>query len=225
MSVNNLIKKIRAYFHMKISPLRCAVIAVSSAVLAFGLYNVHALSGVTEGGVLGLTLLLHQWFDISPSVSGFVLNLICYAVGWKLLGKEFIVYSFIASGGFSLFYKICEQFDPLWPQLVDMPLVAAVVGAVFVAIGAGFCIWAGGAPGGDDALAMSIYHVTHIEIQWLYLIGDLIVLVLSLTYIPLRRIAYSLLTVVLSGQIVGLIQKIPFPERKQNSEEDVQEMY
>ena len=33
-----------------------------SAFLAFGLYNVHALSGVTEGGVLGLTLLLDHWF-------------------------------------------------------------------------------------------------------------------------------------------------------------------
>lgn len=41
-----------------------------SAFLAFGLYNVHALSGVTEGGVLGLTLLLDRWFSISPSVSG-----------------------------------------------------------------------------------------------------------------------------------------------------------
>ena len=34
-----------------------------SAFLAFGLYNVHALSGVTEGGVLGLTLLLDHWFS------------------------------------------------------------------------------------------------------------------------------------------------------------------
>ena len=28
-----------------------------SAILAFGLYNVHALSGVTEGGILGLSLI------------------------------------------------------------------------------------------------------------------------------------------------------------------------
>ena len=57
-----------------------------SAFLAFGLYNVHALSGVTEGGVLGLTLLLDRWFSISPSVSGAILNVLCYGLGWKLLG-------------------------------------------------------------------------------------------------------------------------------------------
>ena len=38
-----------------------------------------------------------------------------------------------------------------------------------------------------------------------------LVLGLSLSYIPLKRIGYSLLTVVLSGQIIGWIQNIRFP--------------
>lgn len=44
------------------------------------------------------------------------------------------------------------------------------------------------------------------------MISDLVVLLISLTYIPVSRITYSLLTVVLSGQIIGLMQKIRFPE-------------
>ena len=36
-----------------------------------------------------------------------------------------------------------------------------------------------------------------------------IVLLLSLSYIPPRRILYSLLTVVLSGQIIGLVSRAP----------------
>ena len=51
----------------------CLVAILSSAFLAFGLYHVHSLSGVTEGGVLGMTLLLDHWFGISPAFSGFVL--------------------------------------------------------------------------------------------------------------------------------------------------------
>ena len=78
----------------------CAVALLGSAVLAFGLYNIHSFSGVTEGGVLGLTLLLHHWFGISPSVSGFILNAACYIIGFKVLGKQFIAYSAIAGGGF-----------------------------------------------------------------------------------------------------------------------------
>ena len=177
-----------------------------SAFLAFGLYHVHSFSGVTEGGVLGMTLLLKHWFDISPAISGLVMNLLCYAVGAKVLGKEFIFYSIVATAGFSGAYKIWEQFPPLWPQLYEMPLLAALAGAVFVGIGAGLCVRVGGAPSGDDALAMGLSQLLHKKIQWIYLMSDLVVLVLSASYIPWNRLGYSILTVLLSGQIIGFVQ-------------------
>ena len=189
----------------------CLSIILGSAILAFGLYNVHSISGVTEGGVLGLTLLLEHWFGISPSISGLVLNGACYVLGLTLLGKEFILYSIIAGGGFSLFYAIFERFPPLWPQIAQMPLAASVAGAAFVGVGVGLCIRANAAPTGDDSLALSLSHHFKIGIQWVYLLGDLIVLALSLTYSPFSKIIYSLLTVVLSGQLIGLIQKAGKP--------------
>lgn len=185
---------------------KCAITLLGSFILAFGLYHVHSISGVTEGGVLGATLLLEHWTGISPALTGGIMNVLCYVLGWKLLGKEFIAYSALATVGFSGMYKICEQFPHLWPGLADMPLVAALVGALFVGVGAGLCVRVGGAPSGDDALAMSISHATGWKIQWVYLLSDLIVLVVSLSYIPVRRIGYSLFTVLLSGQLIGFVQ-------------------
>ena len=189
----------------------CVITLLGSFILAFGLYHVHSISGVTEGGVLGATLLLEHWTGISPAVTGGIMNVLCYVLGWKLLGKEFIAYSALATVGFSGMYKICEQFPHLWPGLADMPLVAALVGALFVGVGAGLCVRIGGAPSGDDALAMSISHATGWKIQWVYLMSDLIVLVMSLSYIPVRRIGYSLFTVLLSGQVIGFIQNFGKP--------------
>ena len=48
---------------------KCAITLLGSFILAFGLYNVHSISGVTEGGVLGATLLLEHWTGISPALS------------------------------------------------------------------------------------------------------------------------------------------------------------
>ena len=90
-----------------------------------------------------------------------------------------------------------------------MPLLAAFLGAIFVGLGAGICVRIGGAPGGDDALAMSIAHVTGWKIQWVYLLTDMIVLGLSLSYIPVRKIGYSIATVLLSGQLIGIVQNFP----------------
>ena len=183
-------------------------ILIGSAILAFGLYHVHSQSNVTEGGALGATLLLQHWFHISPAISGFIINFTCYAIGLKVLGKGFILYSAISGGAFSVFYAFFEQFDPIWPEIGKYPLVAALVGAMFVGVGVGLCVRVGGAPSGDDALAMSMSKVSKIDIQWMYLITDLSVLALSLTYIPWQKIIYSLLTVVLSGQMIGWIVKI-----------------
>lgn len=179
---------------------------LGGGILAFGLYNVHSLSGVTEGGILGMTLFLQHWLGISPAVSGFIMNAVCYLVGWRVLGKGFILYSAVSGCSFSAFYAVCELFPPVYPPLEDMPFLAAILGALFVGVGVGICVRFDGAPSGDDALAMSISKAFGWDIRWAYLISDLSVLLLSATYLEFRRIALSLLTVILSGQIIGVIQ-------------------
>lgn len=201
MSIFNLLKKPGVIKNILICIL-------GSSILSFGMYNVHALANVTEGGVLGMTLLLHHWFGISPSISGFIMNAICYLIGWRLLGKSFIAYSAVCAVAFSASYAVCELFPPLWPALADMPFLAAILGAMFVGVGVGLCVRSGGAPSGDDALAMSIGKVTKLDIRWIYLSTDLAVLALSVTYLDLKRLILSLVTVILSGQIIGIVQKI-----------------
>lgn len=181
--------------------------ASGGAVLAFGLYQIHSQSGVTEGGALGLTLLAEHWLGISPAWSGLVINFCCYAYGFRSLGKGFLAMSALSGGSFSLFYALFEQFPRLWPGLGHLPLAAALLGAVFVGVGVGLCVRSGGAPTGDDALAMGLSSRFSIPIERVYLITDLTVLALSLSYLPPARIACSVLTVTLSGKLIGLIQR------------------
>jgi uncharacterized membrane-anchored protein YitT (DUF2179 family) len=154
---------------------------------------------------------LQQWVHISPAVSGLILNILCYGFAFYCLGKGFLWYSFVSTAGFSVFYAIFESYSPIWPQIGQHPFIAAVTGAFFVGIGAGLSVRIGAASGGDDAFALAVSKKTSLEIQWVYLITDLIVLVLSLTYIPWQKILYSVLTVFLSRQIIGLVAKLPSP--------------
>ena len=191
----------------KITIRNCIISFLGSGVLAFGMYNVHSISGITEGGVLGAVLLIQYWFHVSPALSSLVLNSLCYLLGWRTFGKVFLFYSGISALGYSAVYSVCERFPPVFPEIASMPLAASIVGSIFVGVGCGVCVRIGGAPSGDDALAMSLSRLTRIPIQWVYLSTDLLVLGLSLSYIPVSKIAYSLLTVILSGQIIGLFQR------------------
>ncbi len=189
---------------------------LGGAVLAFGLYHIHSVSGVTEGGSLGLTLLLDHWLGLSPAITGSVMNVICYGIGWRTLGHKFIFCSVVSTASFSVAYAVCEQFPPLGAPLAAMPLLAAILGAVFVGVGVGICVKAGGAPTADDAIAMSLAKLLKLKkMETVYLVSDLTVLLLSLSYIPLTKILYSLVTVILSGKIIGIIQR--FPDKKNGS--------
>lgn len=205
---------------LKIKP--CIAMIIGGMILAFGIYNIHSISPVTEGGILGLILLCEYWFSISPAVSGIVLNALCYGFGWYVLGNKFIGYSAIAGISFSGFYAVLEMFPPIYPQIADFPIAAALLGAVFVGVGVGVAVRYGGAPTGDDAVALGMSEKTGIDIKWIYLISDSAVLLLSLTYIPVEKIFYSFITVIVSGQLISIINKIG-KVKKENHEETQKE--
>ena len=92
------------------------------------------------------------------------------------------------------------------PDLSAHPLLAAVLGAAFVGVGVGIIVRQGGSSGGDDALALTISHVTHWRLSRAYLFTDLLVLGLSLTYIPVKKIFFSVITVTLSSFLIDRIQ-------------------
>ena len=92
------------------------------------------------------------------------------------------------------------------PSFYDKPILAAVLGALFIGAGVGIVIKNGGSCGGDDALALFISDITGWRLSRAYLITDFTVLALSLSYIPFVRIFYSIITVTLSSSIIDLIQ-------------------
>ncbi len=191
-----------------IKPKSILLILLGSAVTAFGMYNIHDISNITEGGIFGLDLLLEYHFGISPAYTNLIFTALCFFLGWRALGRDFIVCSAFSTLSFSLFYAILERTPRIFPQIADHPLPAALAGALFVGVGVGLSVREGGAQSGDDALAMALHHYFGWSMSAVYLVSDLVVLVLSLTYIPVRKIIFSLITVVLSGQLIGLISKV-----------------
>ena len=184
------------------------IIVLGACILSFGLYNIHERTGVTEGGVLGMTLLLQHWFGLSPAITSPVMDIACYLLAWHFLGNAFAKYAVAASLAFAASHALWEQFPPLLPDLSAFPMAAAILGALFVGLGVGLVVRIGGACGGGDALALTIAHVSRWPISRCYLFTDLAVLLLSLTYIPFARIVYSLVTVTISSVVIGRVQRL-----------------
>lgn len=189
------------------------LIMVGAIICTFGIHNIHQRTNITEGGVIGLMLFVEHWLKFSPAYITPVLDIACYLLAFKFLGINFIKISIISTLFVSGFYKVWELFPPMLPDLSAHPLIAAVLGGIFVGIGVGLIIRQGGSSGGDDALALTISNVFHWRLSRSYLFTDITVLLLSLTYIPVLRIAFSLITVTISSYLIDWIKEFKWGKR------------
>ena len=182
------------------------LIILGAMISTFGIYNIHEQVDITEGGIIGLMLLFEHWLKISPAYITPILDISCYLFAYKYLGKDFIKISIFSTLVTSLFYKIWELFPRLLPDLSPYPLLASILGGIFVGVGVGLIVRNGGSAGGDDALALTLSHLFSWRLSFSYLFSDITVLLLSLSYIPLKQIIYSLITVNVSSFLVDFIK-------------------
>ena len=202
-------KKIVSDFTLK----RLFWLVLGTAILSFGIHNIHQRAAITEGGVIGLVLLMNHWLGIPASIASPLLDFVCYALAFKFLGQNFILTAAVASVSLAGFYRLWESFPPMLPDMTPWPLAAALLGGVFVGIGVGIIVRQGGSSGGDDALALVIHQLTGWKLARSYLFTDLVVLGASLSYIPARRIAFSLVTVTVSSLLIDWVQGLGHDEK------------
>ena len=180
------------------------LVLMGSLILSFGVYNLNYQNNITEGGVLGLLLLLKNLFNIRLSLANLVIDSLLLLLGYKFFGKKFIMYSLLATFSFSILFGFFESIGPLIPKF-DNVLLGSIFSGIFVGVGSGLVVRAGGAAGGDDALALVISKTTSLNIGKVYMITDIIVLGLSLVYLSTSQIALSLIAVSISGRLIGFI--------------------
>lgn len=199
-------EKMRQKLLEGITARRLALLLLGAMICSFGIHNIHQRTNITEGGVIGLMLLVEHWLKISPAYITPVLDIACYVLAFRFLGGCFIKLSLIATAFISLCYRFWELFPPMLPDLSELPLAAAVLGGIFVGVGVGLIVRQGGSSGGDDALALTISHALRWKLSRAYLFTDIVVLLLSLTYIPVTRIVFSLITVTISSHLIDWIR-------------------
>lgn len=181
------------------------MIILGSCILAFGSYNFNYQNSVTEGGVLGLILLIKNIFDISPSITSVIIDLSLFVLGSRFFGRKFLMYSILSTMTFSTSYRIWESIGFLVPSFTDNMIIASILAGLGVGIGVGLVVRGGGASGGDDVIALLGSRFTKLKVNHMYLITDAIVLLMSLIYLDFKQVFFSIIAVTISGKIISIL--------------------
>ncbi|CAH1194857.1 hypothetical protein PAECIP111892_01893 [Paenibacillus auburnensis] len=183
-------------------PLRLTVILSGTLLLAFTYYHINYQNHLTEGGFVGLALLGKYVLGISPSLSTLLLDIPVLLIAVIFKGKSFVVNTFISVGAFTLFYGLMERYSGWVINLQDNLPLAALLSGVLTGLGAGLVLRGGGASGGDDILSLLISEWKGIKVGTVFILMDVIVLALSLFYMPVKETLYTVMAVVVAGYVI-----------------------
>ncbi|HES4545175.1 TPA: YitT family protein [Streptococcus pyogenes] len=116
--------------------LKLFLIALGVAIYTFGFVNFNMANALAEGGVAGITLILHAHFGINPAYSSLLFNLPLFILGAKIFGKRSLALTIYGTVLMSAFIWMWQKV-PIELGLENDMMLVAVVAGLFSGIGSG----------------------------------------------------------------------------------------
>nr|WP_209260593.1 YitT family protein [Staphylococcus hyicus] len=177
------------------------LVIIGSFIFAAGV-NAFIISGdLGEGGVTGLAIILYYAFHISPAWTNFIVNAVLIGLGYKFLSKRSMYLTVFATVLISVFLSLTET----WSVKTDDILVNAVFGGLTVGLGIGVIILAGGTTAGTTILARIANKYLDVSTPYALLFFDFIVVMISLTVIPLDRVLITLVSLYIGTKVIDFV--------------------
>ena len=181
------------------------LIGLGAAIYAFGFVYFYMANQVAASGIAGLTLILHNLFGINPTYSGYLINFPLILLGAYLFGKIAMVYTVYGIASLYLYVWIFQQI-PFFVDLNQDYLVVSLVAGSIGGLGSGLVFRYGGTIGGSDIIARVIEKKFGIQLNQALLAFDILVMLLSLTYISIPKMMYTLIASFIYSQVVNMVQ-------------------
>ena len=178
------------------------IVALACMVMAFNTSYFFIGNKLAQGGVSGLSLIIHYLSNIDMSYLYFALNIPLIILAYIFLGKNFLLKTLFATFILSVFLKIFASFSE---PLEDI-LLAAIFGGAINGIAIGIVFYAGGSTGGIDIIAKIINKYTGIPISRILLTTDFIVLSMVAVIFGKVIFMYTLISLVISSKMIDIIQ-------------------
>ena len=190
---------------VKFHPLNFLMIALGTAIYAFGFVNFNMVNHLAEGGVSGITLIFHALFKINPAYTQILLNIPLFILGVKIFGKRGMIYTIHGTICLSIFIWLFQRMS-FSIDLAHDTLIAALLAGIFAGIGGGIVFRFGGTTGGGDIIGRYFEQKKGLALGQTLFVFDILVLTLSLSYIDIQHMMYTVIASFVFSQVVAVVQ-------------------
>lgn len=178
-------------------------LTIGSIIAAAALELFLIPNTILDGGVTGISIIIHKIFHVPLGILVLVLNLPFIYIGYQNLGKRFLYRTLFSMVIFSLFISFFELFEPITEEM----LLATVFGGAILGVGVGMIIRSGGCNDGTESVAIVISKKTNLSVGEVVLIFNLIIYTIAGFVFGFDRAMYSLLTYFITFKVIDFVSE------------------
>ena len=181
----------------------CSIVTIACIVMAFNINYFFLGNKLGQGGVSGLSLILHYLTNIDISYIYLGLNIPLIIIAYIFIGKNFVFKTLFATLVLTIFLKVFGTFR----GPIDDILMASIFGGGINGIAIGIIFYAGGSSGGTDIIAKIINKHYGIAIGKVLLTIDFIILSMVAFIFGKVIFMYTLISLLVSAKMIDIIQE------------------
>ena len=179
------------------------LITLGATLAALALEIFLVPNNIIDGGIIGISIMISYITKVKLSILTFVLNIPFLILGYKQLGKSFLIKAAYAMLVFSI---LLEQFKPV-PELTNDILLATVFGGLLLGIGVGFVIKFGACLDGTEVVAIFINKKTSFSVGQVVMFLNFFIYSTSGLLFGWDRALYSILTYFITFKIIDMVSE------------------
>ena len=180
-----------------------ALIFLGAFLAAMALEMFFVPNNIIDGGVVGISIMLSYITNIPLGFFTLFLNLPFLFLGYKQIGKTFVITSLFAIAVFS-FWIFVFLFSPLTKFTSDI-LLASVFGGVIMGIGVGIIIRYGGSLDGSEMVAIILSKSTIFSVGQYVMFFNLFILTSAGLVFGWDRAMYSLIAYFIAFKVIDIV--------------------
>ena len=158
---------------------------------------------IIDGGITGISIILSFLTNINLSTFIIVINIPFLLLGFKHLGKNFLIRTTFAMIIFSFLLEQFKQVDVVTNDV----LLATVFGGILLGIGVGFVIRYGACLDGVETIAILINKKTSFSVGQVILLVNLVIYMVAGIVFGWDRALYSIMTYFITYKIIDIVSE------------------
>jgi uncharacterized membrane-anchored protein YitT (DUF2179 family) len=179
------------------------MIFVGTIIAAAAIEFLLLPNGLMDGGVVGISIMVSRLTPIPLGILTFSLNIPFLIIGYKQIGKSFLIQSLFAIASFSAWVEILKAMHI---HLIENdPIIAAIFGGVILGAGIGIIIRFGASLDGTEMVSIIISSKTHISVGQCVLLFNVVIFTVAGFVLSPSEAMYSLLTYYIASKVMDIV--------------------